>query len=116
MSLYQMSNPNLPNYESQFSIRDIDRVSVSTMNKVEYYDYDIAEKRLVSGPSDSRILAPVELDSGLPERLSDDDGLVGPYFISGSGETSLTERINSVNNGRVADIEVLDFNLPINSE
>ena len=116
MSLYQKSNPNLPNYESQFSIRDIDRQVVTKMNKVDYYDYDITEKRLVSGPSDSRILAPVELDSGLPQRLSEDDGaspvVVGPYFISGSGETSLTERINSVNNGRVADIEVLDFNLP----
>ena len=30
----------------------------------------------------------------------------------GDSSTSLTERIDSVNNGRVGDIEVLDYNLP----
>jgi hypothetical protein len=118
MSLYQKSNPNLPNYESQFSVRDIDRDVVTTMNQVDYYDYDITEKRLVSGPSDSGILAPVELDSGLPQRRTDtsnnpeDREIIGPDFILGGDNTSLTQRIDSVNNGRVGDIEVLDFNLP----
>lgn len=118
MTLYQKSNPNLPNYESQFSVRDIDRDVVTTMNDVDYYDYDIAEKRLVSGPSDSRILAPVELDTGLPQRRTDisgnfeDRNIMGPDFTLGSESTSLTQRIDSVNNGRVADIEVLDLNLP----
>ena len=118
MALYQISNPNLPNYESQFSVRDIDRSVVTTMNQVDYYDYDIAEKRLVSGPSDSRILAPVELDSGLPQRRTDtsdkfeDRNIIGPDFTLGSDSASLSERIDSVNNGRVADIEVLDLNLP----
>jgi hypothetical protein len=116
MSLYQKSNPNLPNYESQFSVRDIDRAVVTRMNDVDYYDYDITEKRLVSGPSDSRILAPVELDSGLPQRRTDapgeDRNITGPDFTLGSESASLTERIDSVNNGRVADIEVLDLNLP----
>ena len=116
MSLYQKSNPNLPNYESQFSVRDIDRAVVTRMNDVDYYDYDITEKRLVSGPSDSRILAPVELDSGLPQRRTDapgdDRNIIGPDFTLGSESASLTQRIDSVNNGRVADIEVLDLNLP----
>ena len=116
MSLYQKSNPNLPNYESQFSVRDIDRAVVTRMGEVDYYDYDITEKRLVSGPSDSRILAPVELDSGLPQRRIDASGedinIIGPDFTLGSESASLTERIDSVNNGRVADIEVLDLNLP----
>ena len=116
MSLYQTSDSNLPNYESQFSVRDIDRAVVTTMNQVDYYDYDITEKRLVSGPSDSRILAPVELDSGLPQRRTDapgeDRNIIGPDFTLGSESASLTERIDSVNNGRVGDIEVLDFNLP----
>lgn len=116
MSLYQKSNPNLPNYESQFSVRDIDRDVVTRMNGVDYYDYDITEKRLVSGASDSRILAPVELDSGLPQRRTDTPGedrdITGPDFTLGSESASLTQRIDSVNNGRVADIEVLDFNLP----
>ena len=116
MSLYQTSDSNLPNYESQFSVRDIDRAVVTTMNQVDYYDYDITEKRLVSGPSDSRILAPVELDSGLPPGRTDapgeDRNIIGPDFTLGSESASLTERIDSVNNGRVGDIEVLDFNLP----
>ena len=115
MSLYQKSNPNLPNYESQFSVRDIDRAVVTTMNQggemVQYYDYDVAEQRLVSGPSDSKILAPAQLDTGLPQRRTD-SGIIGPDFLLGDENTSLTERIDSVNNGRVADIEVLDLNLP----
>lgn len=116
MSLYQTSDSNLPNYESQFSFRDIDRSIVTRMNDIDYYDYDITEKRLVSGPGDSRILAPVELDSGLPQRRTDTPGedreIIGPNFILGGDNTSLTQRIDSVNNGRVGDIEVLDFNLP----
>lgn len=123
MSLYQMSDPNLPNYESNYSVRDIDRDIVSTMNQggemVPYYDYDVAENRLLSGPSDSKILAPVQLDSGIPQRRSDRgsgdpklEDIIGPDFLLGDNKTSLTERIDSVNNGRVGDIEVLDLNLP----
>lgn len=123
MAFYQMTNKDLPNYESQFSVRDIDRDVVTTMNQggemVPYYDYDVAEQRLVSGPSDSKILAPVELDTGLPQRRTDGGSgvpgrgdIIGPDFLLGDENTSLTERIDSVNNGRVADIEVLDLNLP----
>lgn len=115
MTLYQKSNPNLPNYESQFPVRDIDRQVVTTMNQggtmVDYYDYDIAEKRLVSGPSDSKILAPVELDSGIPNRSYSND-MIAQELNLGDSSTSLTERIDSVNNGRVGDIEFLDYNLP----
>lgn len=123
MAFYQMTNKDLPNYESQFSVRDIDRDVVTTMNQggemVQYYDYDVAEQRLVSGPSDSKILAPAELDTGLPQRRTDAgsgiprrEDIIGPDFLLGDENTSLTERIDSVNNGRVGDIEVLDFNLP----
>lgn len=123
MAFYQMTNKDLPNYESQFSVRDIDRDVVTTMNHggemVQYYDYDVAEQRLVSGPSDSKILAPVELDTGLPQiRVDGGSGIpsrediIGPDFLLGDENTSLTERIDSVNNGRVGDIEVLDLNLP----
>lgn len=122
MALYQMTNKGLPNYESQFSVRDIDRDVVTTMNQggemVQYYDYDVAEQNLVSGPSDSKILAPVDLDTGLPQRRTNTSGkfedrnIIGPDFLLGDANTSLGERIDSVNNGRVADIEVLDLNLP----
>lgn len=123
MAFYQMTNKDLPNYESQFSVRDIDRDVVTTMNQggemVQYYDYDVAEQRLVSGPSDSKILAPAQLDTGLPQRRTDAGSgipsrgdIIGPDFLLGDNKTSLTERIDSVNNGRVGDIEVLDFNLP----
>jgi len=121
-SLYQMTTDKLPNYESAFSVRDIDREVVTTMNQgggdVDYYDYDITEKRMVSGMSDSRILAPVELDSGLPQQRTDSGGALssatidGPDFLFGNSSASLGERIDVVNNGRVANIEVVEPNLP----
>jgi len=125
-----MTNDKLPNYESAFSVRDIDREVVTTMNQggggVEYYDYDITEKRMVSGMSHSRILAPVELDTGLPQQRTDPGGALylpdgtpnpdatidGPDFLYGNSSASLGERIDAVNNGRVANIEVVEPNLP----
>jgi len=129
-SLYQMTNENLPNYESVFSVRDIDREVVTSMNQggknVDYYDYDITEKRMVSGMSDSRILAPSELDTGLPARRTDTGGALylpdgtpnpeatieGPDFLFGDGSASLGGMIDVVNNGRVANIDVVKTKLP----
>lgn len=117
-----MTDSKLPYYESQFSERDIDRDIVTTVNEggrnVNYYDYDITSNNLVSGQMGGNIITPTNTDYGLPQRRTDNSNkledmiLDGPNFSLGNERSSLTERIDSVNNGRVSDIEVLDFNLP----
>lgn len=110
-----MTDKKLPYYESQFSERDIDRDIVTTINEggrnVNYYDYDITSNNLVSGQIGGNIITPTNTDYGIPQRRNGED-IIGPDFSLGNERSSLTERIDSVNNGRVSDIEVLDFNLP----
>lgn len=127
MSLYQKSNPNLPNYvsmgENQFPIRDTDQQIVTTMNingeDIKYYDYDIIERGLVSGPGDNKILIPAEQDYGIPTDTKYDpskDGGATLSFVLDNQSASLEERLDVVNNGRLSDIQVLDFNLPENAD
>ena len=118
MQFYQMTDNSLPDYESQFSVRDIDRDIVTTMNRggrdINYYDYDITDRKLVSG-SDNKIVLPIEPDYGLPEKRienSRDDEKTDRDFLLGNSNTSLTERIDTVNNGRISDIQLVDLNLP----
>ena len=116
-SLYQTSNPNLPNYESGYSVRDIDRDVVSSMNGVNYYDYDVKEKQTIYGTGGDKILAPTELDTGLPMMRTDidpDDPITisGPDFLLGDGGASMGERIDVVNNGRLGNINVVQTSLP----
>ena len=116
-SLYQTSNPKLPNYESGYSIRDIDRDVVSTMNGVNYYDYDVKANQTISGTGGDRILSPTDLDTGLPMTRTDIDpddpiSISGPGFLLGDGGASMGERIDVVNNGRVGNINVVQTRLP----
>ena len=114
MSIYQTFNPGLPNYEvpdqnlnnnlSGFppssNERDIDKEIVYTENGNNYYDYDVVSKPTLSGTS---IQIPTDLDNGIPKISSDN-------FIMGDSSDSLGSRIDAVNNGRVADISIIDTN------
>lgn len=119
MQFYQMTDNSLPDYESQFPVNDIDRDVVTTMNRggrdINYYDYDISNRKLVSGNSDSKIILPTQPDYGLPEKRtenSSNDEQTDRDFLLGNSNTSLTERIDTVNNGRLSDIQLVDSNLP----
>jgi len=117
-SLYQTSNPKLPNYESGYSIRDIDRDVVSTMNGVNYYDYDVKANQTISGTGGDRILSPTDiftpLKGGRRTDIDPDDpiSISGPGFLLGDGGASMGERIDVVNNGRVGNINVVQTRLP----
>lgn len=101
-NVYQTLNNNLPNYEISagdpnergLTSRDIDGEIVYDENGVNYYDYDVLSKPTVGG---GNILQPAILDTGVPKSIDQSDSSV-----------SLGGMIDTVNNGRVSDITVIN--------
>ena len=128
---YQTTNTNLPNYEPPINvgipggpsgnIRDIDKEVAYTENGINYYDYDILNRPTVSGANN--IILPTDQDSGIPkfdlsfDTSYDDQG----NFVSRSNisydnsvidgnATPLGDMIDTVNNGRLSDVEIINKN------
>ena len=103
-NIYQTVNNNLYNYEIPsdksngpgLTSRDIDGDlgPVYTENGINYYDYDVLSKPTVGG---GNLLQPAILDTGIPNNISEGDSSV-----------SLGGMIDTVNNGRVSDITIIN--------
>ena len=96
---------------------DVDNAVISLVDggKYQIKDYDILSRPTTSGTG---IQIPAELDNGIPyipEVVGVEDGsnIYGTKeLFLGDSTTSLGERLEVVNNGRVGNIEVLDSELP----
>lgn len=104
-NVYQTVNSNLSNYEIPsgnsnergLTSRDIDGNVVYQESGVNFYDYDVLSKPTVSGVGNN-IVQPANTNSGIP----DIDNL------DGDSSTPLSGMIDTVNNGRVSDITVIN--------
>jgi hypothetical protein len=116
-TLYQTQNPGGANYQpplgdsNTFSanVRDIDKSVVYQDDGVNFFDFDILSRPTVSGSGD--IIQPAQTDSGFPEFTTDINSagdIQIQDFISGDESTSLGGMVDTVNNGRVNDIEILN--------
>uniref|UniRef100_A0A6C0BVQ1 Minor capsid protein P8 central region domain-containing protein n=1 Tax=viral metagenome TaxID=1070528 RepID=A0A6C0BVQ1_9ZZZZ len=120
-TLYQTQNPNGANYQpplgdpNTFSanIRDIDKsVVYQDDNGVNFFDFDILSKPTVSGTGN--IIQPSQTDRGFPEFTTDinsEGDIQVQDLISGNESVSLGSMVDTVNNGRVGDIEILNTEL-----
>jgi len=96
---------------------DVDNAVISLVDggKYQIKDYDILSRPTTSGTG---IQIPAELDNGIPyipEVVGVEDGsnIYGTQeLFLGDSTTSLDERLEVVNNGRVGNIEVLESGLP----
>jgi hypothetical protein len=96
---------------------DVDNAVISLVDggKYQIKDYDILSRPTTSGTG---IQIPTELDNGIPyipEVVGVEDGsnIYGTQeLFLGDSTTSLDERLEVVNNGRVGNIEVLESGLP----
>ena len=103
-NVYQTVNSNLSNYEIPegnanergLTSRDIDGNVVYQEGDVNFYDYDVLSKPTVSGVGN--IVQPANIDSGIPDIDS----------LDGDSSTPLSGMIDTVNNGRVSDITVIN--------
>ena len=122
MTIYQTYNSNLPNYELPqdneenrpgMTERDVDKQVVYTdINGKNFYDYDITSKPTASGQSS---IIPTREDTGFPKysKRTDIDGsdiYSLDQSIVGDSSASLGDRIDVVNNGRLADINIINEN------
>jgi hypothetical protein len=117
MSIYQTYNSNLPNYELPLdniqngpgmTNRDIDRQVVYTdVNNNNFYDYDVTNKPTLSG---NQMVLPTQLDNGVPQYdVNPDTGEVQLHnMIIGDSITSLGNMIDTVNNGRVSNVNLVN--------
>lgn len=94
---------------------DVDNAIISLDGDYQIKDYDILSKPTVSGTG---IQIPTELDNGvpyIPQVVGSENGSniygTSELFL-GDSTTSLDERLEVVNNGRVGNIEVLESKLP----
>ena len=113
-NIYQTFNSNLPNYETPsdgpgspgLTERDIDKEIVypspTTAENHNFYDYDIGAGPIVSG---NQFIVPMDPDVGLHRDIP-----------QGDPSASLSDMLDSVNNGKIADIRNLDSKLTMETE
>lgn len=114
MSTYIANVPRGGNYNEEVGL-DIDGDIVGTTPDGNLYDYDLRSRPAV-GVSGSGIIIPPELDDGFPSvddypEMINPDGSKTRYkrdFLSENQGVSLGTMTESVNNGRLSDIKVVN--------
>ncbi len=118
MSIYQTYDANLPNYETPenelggpgLTSRDVDKAVVGETTAGNLYDYDILSRPTVSGTG---IQIPANLDNGIPRTMTNVGTEDDPVYqldaaVLGDSSASLGTQIDTVNNGRMGDINVIN--------
>ena len=93
---------------------DIDRKTY-TINNEQYGDYEVLRRPTASGPGGADLIVPKDIDSGIPSRddyveYINPDGSKSKQlrsFIEGDKDTPLDTMTESVNNGRLQDVNVV---------
>ena len=114
MSFFEWNKPD-DNYGIDIDQKkyDANYQPATSENEVKYGDYEVLRRPTMGGPGGADLIVPKDIDAGIP---SIDDYVKNPdgsksrqlrSFIEGDVNTSLDTMTESVNNGRLQDVNVV---------